>query len=44
MSEPDLNLVFALDVLIAGRSLAGAARRPGLNEPVTLSRGFRPRF
>ncbi|XWJ89843.1 LysR family transcriptional regulator [Phytobacter ursingii] len=31
MTEPDLNLLFALDVLLAERSVAGAARRLGLS-------------
>ncbi|WP_039058410.1 LysR family transcriptional regulator [Enterobacter sp. Bisph1] len=41
MNEPDLNLLFALDVLIAERSVAGAARRLGLSASAmsrTLSR------
>lgn len=41
MSDPDLNLLFALDVLIAERSVAGAARRLGLSASAmsrTLSR------
>lgn len=29
MTEPDLNLLFALDVLLAERSVAVAARRLG---------------
>lgn len=31
MNEPDLNLLFALDVLLAEASVAGAARRLGLS-------------
>ena len=31
MSEPDLNLLIALDVLLANESVAGAARRLGLS-------------
>lgn len=41
MTEPDLNLLFALDVLLAERSVAGAARRLGLSASAmsrTLSR------
>lgn len=41
MNEPDLNLLFALDVLIAERSVAAAARRLGLSASAmsrTLSR------
>lgn len=41
MSEPDLNLLLALDVLIAERSVAAAARRLGLSASAmsrTLSR------
>lgn len=32
MSEPDLNLLSALEVLLAAGSVAGAARRLGLSE------------
>ncbi len=32
MNEPDLNLLFALDALLAEASVAGAARRLGLSE------------
>ncbi|WP_144143518.1 LysR family transcriptional regulator [Paraburkholderia sp. BCC1884] len=32
MAEPDLNLLIALDALLAGASVAGAARRLGLSE------------
>lgn len=41
MTEPDLNLLFALDVLLAERSVAQAARRLGLSASAmsrTLSR------
>lgn len=41
MTEPDLNLLFALDVLLAERSVAGASRRLGLSASAmsrTLSR------
>lgn len=41
MTEPDLNLLFALDVLLAERSVASAARRLGLSASAmsrTLSR------
>ncbi|MFU2319113.1 LysR family transcriptional regulator [Rahnella sp. PCH160] len=41
MTEPDLNLLIALDVLLAERSVAGAARRLGLSASAmsrTLSR------
>ncbi|MGY5957109.1 LysR family transcriptional regulator [Kosakonia sp. BK9b] len=41
MNEPDLNLLFALDVLLAERSVAAAARRLGLSASAmsrTLSR------
>jgi DNA-binding transcriptional LysR family regulator len=41
MSEPDLNLLFALDALLAERSVAGAARRLNLSASAmsrTLSR------
>lgn len=31
MTEPDLNLLFALDVLLAEKSVAGAARHLGLS-------------
>ena len=41
MNEPDLNLLIALDVLLAEESVAGAARRLGLSASAmsrTLSR------
>lgn len=41
MTEPDLNLLFALDALLAERGVAGAARRLGLSASAmsrTLSR------
>lgn len=41
MTEPDLNLLFALDILLAERSVAAAARRLGLSASAmsrTLSR------
>lgn len=41
MTEPDLNLLFALDALLAERSVVGAARRLGLSASAmsrTLSR------
>ncbi|MDI7505926.1 LysR family transcriptional regulator, partial [Cronobacter dublinensis] len=31
MNEPDLNLLFALDVLLTEKSVAAAARRLGLS-------------
>ncbi len=41
MNDPDLNLLFALDVLLAEKSVAGAARRLNLSASAmsrTLSR------
>jgi len=41
MTQPDLNLLFALDILLAERSVAAAARRLGLSASAmsrTLSR------
>jgi DNA-binding transcriptional LysR family regulator len=38
MTEPDLNLLFALDALLAEQSVAGAARRLHLSASAMVAR------